>query len=447
MTREVAANASATRAFFVDMLVRDIGVDGAVFDLIDNAVDAAYSHAGSGGNLTGSRIEVSLKVDGFEIHDNCGGMDTATAMNYAFRFGRAVDYNPRTQIGEFGIGMKRAVFRLGKRFHIDSSTTEERFTIDVNVAEWREQEGDWTFPMIIADHPAPEPGTGVVVHDLHAGVEELFSRQAYADGILREVADRYNEAIKRELEIMVNDTPADIRLHEVLSGTGVSPLNYTEELAPDGQQVELQIVSGIGPDRRPVTESGWNVYCNGRLVVKADRTELTGWGTDDPESGTGTPAWHPQYARFRGFVYFRSQYPGALPWTTTKTEIDEHSEVYRHALGKMRSAIRSFSRFTNELKQEREDFEQGDGRTPQHIASALTTARYRAIGEVPEGKFKVPERETKVIPPTPPGPRIANILFKVEATRVEEVQEALGLSTYRQVGEIAFERLYDEEVG
>ena len=447
MTREVEANASATRAFFVDMLVRDIGVDGAVFDLIDNAVDAAYSNTTSGGGLAGFRIAVSLTAESFEVHDNCGGIDPAIAMNYAFRFGRAADYSPRTQIGEFGIGMKRAVFRLGKRFHIDSSTTEERFTIDVDVEQWREQEGDWTFPMIIADQPAAESGTTVVVNDLHAGVKELFLRQAYADGILREVADRYNEAIKRELEIMVNDVPADVRLHEVLSGGGISPLNHTEELTSDDQPVELQIVAGIGPDRRPVTESGWNVYCNGRLVVKTDRTDLTGWGTDDPESGTGTPAWHPQYARFRGFVYFRSQYPGALPWTTTKTEIDEHSEVYRHALGKMRSAIRSFSRFTNELKQEREEFDQGDGQTPQSIASALTTARYRSISEVQEGRFRVPEREINVTPPTPTGPRIANILFKVEATRVEELQEALGLSTYRQVGKMAFERLYDEEIG
>ena len=427
------------------MLVRDIGVDGAVLDLIDNAVDAAYNHAGTNNDLVDFQIDVSLKADRFVIRDNCGGIEIETARDYAFRFGRAKGFNPAARIGEFGIGMKRAVFRLGKNFTVDSSTTQERFTVSVDVEEWREQEGTWTFPMVIADTPAPESGTTISVRNLHDGVRELFSRQAYADGIVREVADRHNEAIQKGLGISINEAPADVRLHELLAGSDVAPLNQRDQLFSGGHPVELRIVAGIGRDRRPVTESGWNVYCNGRLVVKADRTELTGWGTDDPESGAGTPAWHPQYARFRGFVYFRSQFPGALPWTTTKTEIDEHSDVYRNALGKMRSAIRSFSRFTNDLKQEREDFEQSDGEIPETIARALDYARYLSIDAAPPSRFKLPERAA--VTPPPSGPRIANILFKVEAARVEELKEALDLKTYRQVGEAAFERLYEEEIG
>ena len=38
MTTHSEAIASATKSFFVDMLVRDIGVDGAILDLIDNAI-------------------------------------------------------------------------------------------------------------------------------------------------------------------------------------------------------------------------------------------------------------------------------------------------------------------------------------------------------------------------------------------------------------------------
>ena len=429
------------------MLVRDISVEGAVLDLIDNAVDAAYAHSKADGNLGGFRIEITLGQNSFKISDNCRGMDIDTATNYAFRFGRADDFNPNTRIGEFGIGMKRAVFRLGRNFTIDSSTDQTRFVVDVDVEQWQHQDGDWTFPMTIEDSPFEESGTTIIVNNLNAGVKELFARDGYADGLLRELTDRYNEAIENDLEIVLNDMPADMRLHEVLAGNGIVPLHQRENLVSNDRPVELQIVAGIGPDRRSANESGWYVYCNGRLVIKADRSALTGWGTDDPASGTGTPAWHPQYARFRGFVYFRSEHPGALPWTTTKTEIDAYSDVYQNALIKMRSAIRSFAKYTNELIQEREHFEDSDGKAQQRIRTALVTASYLSVSELPIERFKVPERVTYIAPVAPPGPRMVNMQFKVEASRVDELKDALDLSTNRQVGEEAFERLHDEEIG
>ena len=445
MTEQLTADASATRAFFVDMLVRDISVDGAILDLIDNSVDAAYAHSAPDGNLDGLCVEVSLTPDGFAISDNCGGIDIDTAQHYAFRFGRAAEFNPSTRIGEFGIGMKRGVFRLGKNFKIDSSTAETRFVVDVDVEQWREQAGDWTFPMEIAEAPADVAGTTVKVQNLHESVRELFSQDSYPRRMLREVADRHGEAIKTGLEITLNNEPADLRLHELLSGTGIAPEHQREELLSDGQPVALRIVAGIGPDRRPVAESGWYVYCNGRLVLKADRTSLTGWGTGDL-GGTETPAWHPQYARFRGFVFFTSEFPGALPWTTTKTEIDESSDVYRNALAKMRSVIRRFADYTNELSLERERFEEGHGKAPQRITIALETARLAVVGDVPIGHFKVPERDRSTAPTTPAGPRTTSIQFRAKASEVNELKKALGLTTNRQVGEEAFERLYDEEI-
>ena len=425
------------------MLVRDIGVDGAILDLIDNAVDAAYAHQTPDGRLDHAHIDVTLDPERFEISDNCAGIEIHRAQHYAFRFGRARDFNPGTRIGEFGIGMKRAVFRLGSNFRVVSSTAETQFVVDVDVNQWREQEGDWTFPMEIADTPADEAGTTVEVWNLREGVRELFGQESYAQGMLLEVADRYSEAIKEGLRISLNREPADLRVHELLLGSGIAPEHQNEELVTDGQRVGLRIIAGIGPDRRPVAESGWYVYCNGRLVLGADRTALTGWGTGEP-GGPDVPAWHNQYARFRGFVFFTSDSPAALPWTTTKTEIDASSDVYRNAVSRMRSVIRRFATFTNELDSERDRHELGEGRTPQHIKSALENAQLKLASEVPIAKFKVPERDTSPIPP--PGPRTTNIQFRAESSRVDELKEALDLSTNRQVGEEAFERLYDEEI-
>ena len=440
---ETRANASATRGFFVDMLVRDISVDGAILDLIDNAVDAAGQSAGEDGRLAGFHIEVRIAPERFVITDNCGGIAIETAEKHAFRFGRPPDFKPQTRIGEFGIGMKRAVFRLGKRFKVESSTHKEHFVVDVDVEQWRQEVDErWTFPMIATDQPGVEAGTTVEVWDLREGVATLFSRSDYPRRILREVADRHEQAIGRGLGITVNNDPADMRLHKLLSGAGFVPEHQDIDLESDGQPVSLRIVAGIGPAGHPA-ESGWYIYCNGRLVLKADRTELTGWGTGDPDGGSGIPTWHPQYAQFRGFVFFSSDHPGALPWTTTKTEIDESAEVYRNAQQRMRSFIRNYTNFTNTLKQERERYEEGEGEDPRPLDEALTNALPISVGEVEPGKFTIPAST----PPGPAGPKITNVQFRAEVSQVDELKKALGLSTNRQVGERAFKRLYDDEIG
>ena len=446
MTEERTADASATRGFFVDMLVRDISVDAAILDLIDNAVDAAGQSAGENGRLDGFHIEVRIAPERFVITDNCGGIEIEVAEKYAFRFGRPPDFRPQTRIGEFGIGMKRAVFRLGKRFKVESSTHKEHFVVDVDVEQWRQEldEDRWTFPMIATDQPGDEAGTTVEVWDLREGVATLFSRSDYPRRILREVADAHEQAIGKGLGITVNSDPADMRLHNLLSGAGLVPERQDVLLESDGHAVNLRIVAGIGPSGNPAA-SGWYVYCNGRLVLKADRTELTGWGTGDPDGGAGIPSWHPQYGRFRGFVFFSSEHPGALPWTTTKTEIDESAEIYRNAQQRMRSFIRNYTNFTNDLKQETEQYEEGEGEDPQPINEGLAKARPTSVDEVSPGKFKVPDQPT--LPSVPAGPKTTVIQFRAEASRVDELKRALGLSTNRLVGERAFKRLYDEEVG
>ncbi len=444
---EVTANASPTRSFFVDMLVRDISVDGAVLDLIDNAVDAAYHDSGGAQDLSEYRVEVTAKPDLFSIEDNCGGISIDDARDNVFRFGRPDDYDPKTRIGQFGIGLKRAVFRIGRRFMIESSTKETGFSINVDVDEWREQKGDWVFPMAIGEASGPDAGTVVRVELLQKGVQEEFSRSGYDKGMLREIASRYDQMLARGLAITLNGQTADMFAHQLLVGKGLAPEHISYVLDVDEREVQVRIVAGIAPPRRSVAESGWYVYCNGRLVLEADRTPLTGWGTGDVD-GPGVPAWHTQYRRFRGFVFFEAANPADLPWTTTKTEIDSSSVVYRNALTKMRDVIRRYTSYTNAEKQEAEWFEEGEGKDPKPIATAVENAPHRSLAAIAEGSastFRVPDQAE--ITSEPPGPRTTSIQFRADRDRVDEIKDALELKTNRQVGETAFERLYDEEIG
>ena len=77
---------------------------------------------------------------------HCGSATTAEvysveiATKYAFNFGRNpsehTDADTEAGIGIYGIGMKRALFKMGRRFDIQSHTKDNAFKMKVNVDKW-----------------------------------------------------------------------------------------------------------------------------------------------------------------------------------------------------------------------------------------------------------------------------------------------------------------------
>ena len=98
-----SANANAEKRFFIDVITRDISLEDAILDLIDNAVDALVRtrnidlskdllpaiiqhNNNKDNNLPEIRIKFSSKQ--FVIEDNCGGIPFQKAEAEIFRFGR-----------------------------------------------------------------------------------------------------------------------------------------------------------------------------------------------------------------------------------------------------------------------------------------------------------------------------------------------------------------------
>ena len=85
------AAASPTKDFFVRMLTRDIELQDAILDLLDNCVDGII-RAGFQEDAPlpyrGYRAVITLAPDHFIIEDNCGGIPIETAKKYAFAMGR-----------------------------------------------------------------------------------------------------------------------------------------------------------------------------------------------------------------------------------------------------------------------------------------------------------------------------------------------------------------------
>lgn len=144
MDSNSAAEALPTKELFVDFLTKDLTLNRAITDLVDNGIDGARRLTPHG-DLRGYCVRLKVSPESFEITDNCGGISIDIARRYAFRFGRPKDAEPTPHsVGQFGVGMKRALFKLGKHFIVDSISHDSCFVLDVNVDEWKNSD-QWQF--------------------------------------------------------------------------------------------------------------------------------------------------------------------------------------------------------------------------------------------------------------------------------------------------------------
>lgn len=334
---------SPTKQFFIDMITRDISIEDAIMDLIDNSIDGA-NRMRPDGNYEGLQITMKVNNESFTIEDNCGGFSLETAQKYAFRFGRPQNapLEENNSVGRFGIGMKRSLFKMGKHFVVESQYNNDHFKVDVDVDEWssrtkilKDSEGvdqtydDWDFQCenVIGD-AMPSDGTKILITNLNNEVKYLFDNQDFVDNIRKTVSRILYFSIAKGISISINEQTIIGKEIELLMSDDVRP--YYEEGDRDG--VHYRLIAGLGKVGEPKL-SGWYIFCNDRLVVEADQTTLTGWGTG------GIRQWHDEHVMFRGILFLYASETIKLPLTTTKKGIDATSTLYQVMLVKMRNAM------------------------------------------------------------------------------------------------------------
>src|SRR5258708_6948185 len=145
-----AVEASPVKSFFVSMLTRDIKLEDAILDLLDNCVDGVLrSKNGATGKrpYEGFGADIEFKHDSFSISDNCGGIPW-DLHDYAWRMGRTQKRPPEQPgtVGVYGIGMKRALFKMGEHCLISTQNASHLYDVEITPA-WIKDEGDWKIPV------------------------------------------------------------------------------------------------------------------------------------------------------------------------------------------------------------------------------------------------------------------------------------------------------------
>ncbi|MCL7750594.1 ATP-binding protein [Guyparkeria hydrothermalis] len=443
------AHAYPTKKFFVRMITRDIDLKDCILDLIDNSVDNAWAEKGGHimslrdtTDLSDFEIHINITNDCFSIRDNCGGMTLDSAVDHAFNFGRK-EFSPNDNysIGVYGIGMKRAVFKIGREAEVRSTYDEggERssFKVPINVDEWVHDDAPpWDFD-IEESSDLGENGVEIVIQELTEEAESEFSSPEFlAD--LRWVIERdYTLHLHKGLNIFLNGKRLTGWRVELRQSENFRPMRAEYNDISRDNEVVVEMVGGmvapppesVDPDEDSKGDrlSGWYVACNGRIVLAADKTETTGWGAE------GFPSWHKQYSGFIGIVLFSAQNAAALPLTTTKRNVNSSADLYRRARARMQEVSRAWIDYTNQRKRDTE--------SARHNEEASRAVSIYDIA--PREQVQLPEIEKKPVVP------MANVSYSVPKTKLKKLAREMGNVTmsYRDVGQKSFEYAYEDYVG
>lgn len=465
-----SANFTPTKRFFVEMLTRDIDLEDAILDLLDNCLDGvARSQKKDPGQIdyNGYRVSINFNSTIFSITDNCGGIPL-DKVEYAFRMGKpnnAPEENLAT-VGVYGIGMKRSIFKIGRHCEITTQHSEdEGFSVVID-EDWLQSDQNWSIPLQQALLSSDEFGTTIEITKLQNQIAEQFKNKQFFTGLENKIIYAYSYIIDKGFEVSingqkVNPMPVIMRYEDNNDGDGksIQPYIYTGIIDDD---VEVKLIVGFysplpsesekeESKQQPRYESknaGWTIVCNDRIVVYRDKTELTGWGIE-------LPVFHTQFTAISGIVYFKSNKPEKLPITTTKRGVDITSPVFLKVRKHMVEGTKLFIDYTNKWKGEElikasnSRLNSSSSASPLEVIKKFETSDSSEINDKWSNvRNRLNEKKFKPTLPTPKNVTTRkNISFSKELIDVELVADYLNISegnTFNQIGEAAFDYVLRE---
>lgn len=446
-TFEVPANPA--KAFFVEMITRDIELQDAILDLLDNCVDGIRRSSKVKGDkpYAGYYARITFSENEFVIEDNCGGIPKEIAEKYAFMMGRpAAQQGAKAgTIGVYGIGMKRAIFKMGQSCVVHSHTKKDTFEVGISKA-WLEDDSDWKLWAKETKPALRHHGTRICVSDLHSTIRSEFAEGSeFRKKFIGVVRDAYSLLLEKGFEVRVNNAKAEPKLPVLLwdkSSKSDALRPYVYEADIRGVSVFLAIGFREKPETRTNEESdakpkyrtedaGWTIVCNDRVVLPYDKTRQTGWGWG------GVASYHTQFIAITGFVIFEGN-PADLPMTTTKRGVDANSPLYTTVRERMQEGLQKFTKFTHDWK----------GHDTSHIfdkadpVSLPQIQKLAAKGKVKFSKLKGEGTQRHALPHLPERPKEVTdqlISFRRPIKDIKAVSQLLFETEDRKASEVGAE--------
>ena len=438
-------SADPAKSFFVSMLIKDITLRDAIGDLVDNAVDVIKEKVDNTGNLSGFEVEIKLGKSYFSITDNGFGMEAKIARETAFNFGKSDNHKLiDNSIGQFGIGMKRAFFKLGSNIKVKSISKTSKFKLTINVDEWLKEPKIWKFMFdqgslkenLIND--LKETEFKIHISNLSFDSQVSFDDNNFIDKLIKEISLEHMININKGLSIKINGFKLKPTQITLVNDDNIKPTYW--EKTSNGQTVK--ILAGIST--YDSDEGGWYIFCNDRLIISKNKTSETVW---TGSKGDGVPLWHAQYFRFRGYVFFEAKDSSDLPWNTTKNGMDLDSPYYKEVRGQMINMTRQVMELLDKLKEEKtKDNPQENQTLNKLVESSLKLSKpvvsVLKNAQVLNNKFHFP---IKLFNP-PRKSKSVRITYQVSKEKYDAVAQHLNATSSKEVGLETFNYYFNNQL-
>ncbi len=327
--------------FLTDTLTTDIDLNYALFDAIDNSIDAARNalsvrkykkdRFGLPESYLGYAIILRFSNDKIIIKDNCLGIEKEILINKAFFTGKKSNHD--FGIGHYGLGLKRALLKAGSEFSsiTDNGTNAYKSQFNADNLSGRKA------ITAIEYTSQNKPKTVFIVSKIHEEVRaQIIDKnwlQMLSDNINVRYASFLRKGLKIELRASFDDyclrfvakpgtpdirkTPLMNALHDFIEIDGVKAhftIGIHEKYRFKGEK------DYHNPTNSSITnEYGLYFICNDRVIVA---------GTQENKYGF-TTKWHSEYSGFVCLINIISEDPQKLPWNTPKTELKTNSSTFR----------------------------------------------------------------------------------------------------------------------
>lgn len=325
--------------FLQDILTKDISTLDALYDLVDNSIDAARNSIIQNGNYEkdvmglpksyeGYKVHIDISLESICIEDNCFGMQKETLANDAFYIARQSQH--QYGIGQYGIGLKRSLLKMGEQYHFFIDNGRQCYEFDFSKHSFNGSENK-----IPAKEEASRGDikTRFTVTRIYSEIQGEISNRRWLENALAGFKDRYSLYFSKGFEITIDYNGESMglitsSLPGIRRSGPVSPTYQKKNI--DGVKVIIQ--SGIhekyylkneekyslSVNKTLTNDFGIYFICNDRVIVKASTSHNHGWKTK----------WHSEYNGFICLVHFISEEPNKLPWNTAKNGMREDSMLF-----------------------------------------------------------------------------------------------------------------------
>lgn len=421
-------DASPRKSFFTDMLTRDITLEWCILDLVDNSVN--WIIAASGKDVTELfinwekanifwnytiNIDYDSKKTTFSIVDNWSGITSKHLEKYVFRFWsdkNEVGWRTKKWLSVYWVWMKRTIFKLGRFATLETQTKSEISYLDRDIDRWLEAK-DWDLEFNTNTNTTNKTWTKIMVKNLNDDVVERLNSPTFFNKLKRRLEISYSLFIECGLKIFLNWTLLKANLPKIISDDEINFSFLKKKFKKnDPQNREYIIIAGLAPEST-YDDLGWNVFCNGRMILHGDKTFLTWWWTHLRQ-------FHSSLNPFVWNIFFTSNDATDLPWNTTKDWINFENLLYQGALVDMKKSADPIIKYlagrykqdstVSEIEKNKTEFEKKDTKTISDILK----------NEHKEIKFKNPEVKMKK--------KIemkARISYQMDKEKIEKVKDVL----------------------